>query len=538
MTEAPFRKYSPVPPRSLAAQRPSHHSQNRLVSVAGSSPLLQVTSNGAKKPNQRHESASGGSVIGRRIPLVACGVLFLAASLAAPTLAQPLSFDDAREAIQRNSPKIAAASDLVAASGHVADATKSLHRPFVSADWTLLRYQKTVYTSTADLESALGQNGLGNGLTIPIPGIGPIAFPFAQLPQRDFEYQFAQNASTPQLTVAFPIFTGGRIEAAQRLTQSGVASARADERTVRQTVDSELVLRYFGLQLADVAHRTAAQAVDDLTRHLAAVKIEQRQGVTTPLVRLEATAALDRARLLEIRTLRERANAQDALDRFLHSEQPIAPSTPLFINSTQLEPVEAFVAAALERGTPFDQIAARRTQTSSLERLARAQFSPQILGVGSYAIERRRSALLQPDWLIGVIAQFTLADPIDRGQFLAAARDAQRAAEDADSAARADVQTLVRKAYDEVQNQRDAYLLAGSSVAAAEEAVRVQHERLRNGVGRPLDIVDAQLGLATAQTDRAKDAFAYDVALEALLQASGQTERFSEYARRADIVVR
>jgi outer membrane protein TolC len=146
--------------------------------------------------------------------------------------------------------------------------------------------------------------------------------------------------------------------------------------------------------------------------------------------------------------------------------------------------------------------------------------------------------LLQPDWLIGVVAQFTILDPIDRGQLVAAARDAQRAASDADAAARSDVQTLVHKNYDEVLNQRDAYLLAGSSIAAAEETVRVQKERFRNGEGRPLDILDAELRLATAQTERAKDAYAYDVALAALLQATGQTERFGEYAKRAEIVVR
>jgi outer membrane protein TolC len=504
---------------------------------------LQVRANGAKKPERRDESASGGSVIGRRIPIVACGAALYAALGASPAHAQAfdklgLSFDDARNAVRSTSAKIAAASDLVDVSRHAADATKTLHRPFVSADLTLLRYQKTVYASTADLESALSQNGAGNGFTISLPGIGPIELPFSQLPQRDFAYQFAQNASTPQITAAFPIFTGGRIEATQRLAQSGVASALADERTVGETVDSELVLRYFGLQLASVAQHTAAQAVDDLTRHLAAAKIEERQGVATRLLRLEAAAALDRARILAVRAGRERAHAQGALDRFLQSARPVVPSTPLFVNTTHFEPVETFVATALERGTPFEQIAARRAQSGELERLARAQFSPQILGVGSYAIDRRRSALLQPDWLVGVVAQFTILDPLDRGQLVAAAKDAQRAANDAGAAARSDVETLVRKNYDEVLNERDAYLFAASSVAAAEESVRVQRERLLNGQGRPLDIADAQLRLATAQTERAKDAYGYDVALAMLLQATGETERFGEYARRAEIVVR
>lgn len=477
-------------------------------------------------------------MIGRRIPIVACGAVFSAALFASPAHSQALSFDDARQSVQSKSAKIAAASDLVAVSRHAADATKTLHRPFISADLTLLRYQKTVYASTADVESALGQNGFGNGLTISIPGIGPIVFPFARLPQRDFADQFAKDASTPQITAAVPLFTGGRIEAAQRLAQSGVASANADERIVRESVDSELVLRYFGLQLAGVAHGAAQRAVEDLARHLDAVKLEERQGAATRLLRLEAVAALDRARLLERRARREREHAQDALDRFMQSERPVLPSTPLFINTTDIEPVETFVTAALERGAPFEQIAARRTQTNEIERLARAQYSPQILGFGSYAVDRRRSVVLQPDWLVGIIAQFTILDPLDRGQLVAAARDAQRAANDADAAARTDVQTLVRKNYDELLNQRDAYLLAASSIAAAEEAVRAQTERLRNGQGRPLDIVDAQLRLATAQTERAKDAYAYDLALAALLQVTGQSERFGEYAQRAGAVVR
>jgi len=61
-------------------------------------------------------------------------------------------------------------------------------------------------------------------------------------------------------------------------------------------------------------------------------------------------------------------------------------------------------------------------------------------------------------------------------------------------------------------------------------------ERLfEEGLGTSLDVVDARLAAARAQTERASAAYTFVVSLVELLDASGQLEQFNDYVGRADV---
>jgi len=98
-------------------------------------------------------------------------------------------------------------------------------------------------------------------------------------------------------------------------------------------------------------------------------------------------------------------------------------------------------------------------------------------------------------------------------------------------------ETAVAKAWNDLETARQTFLLLESSIASAQENVRLQDLSFREGQATSLDVIDARLGLARAQIERSQSAYQFDLALAQLLELSGQTERFPEYLRRADRVI-
>lgn len=451
-----------------------------------------------------------------------------------------MSFADARAQMNLHSNQIAAAAKQTEARQDLAAAAKTLHRPLLSADLSVLDYEKSVYASTAGAQALINSAisyiaGLLPDLPLP-PSVPPVTLPNLNVPST-LTYNYTQTSSSPELVATVPIYTGGRIEGVQHVLADGVASARADERTVSDTLDTLLVARYFGVQLARAVAASSDGAVDDLERHFAAAGASQREGVTPRLRTLQARAALDAARAAAARSHRAVTDAQFALDQLVAAAQPVVPTTPLFVITNDLDSEDGFVAAALAGAAPFLRIDAQKQQAKDLEALAKSAFLPQVYGVAQVAAVPRNAFALQPNYLIGFVAQFTVLDPIDRSKLVDSARAARQGLEAAGDATRTDTQVTVRRAYHELQNARDAYLATNSTLAAAQEDVRFQFERDRNGFGRPLDVADARLRLANAISERAAGAYAYDVALAALLAASGSVASFDRYAQRADVTV-
>ena len=93
------------------------------------------------------------------------------------------------------------------------------------------------------------------------------------------------------------------------------------------------------------------------------------------------------------------------------------------------------------------------------------------------------------------------------------------------------------RAFNNLETARRVYLLLESSIADAEENLRLQELSFREGQSTSLDVIDARLALGQAQIERASAAFQFARTLAQLLEASGQTDKFTEYVRRADKVL-
>ena len=166
--------------------------------------------------------------------------------------------------------------------------------------------------------------------------------------------------------------------------------------------------------------------------------------------------------------------------------------------------------------------------------LERSRERPWVYAFADYNFNRQDELVIEPDWIVGVGVHFTLLSNIDRRKSESAARQRERAAEATERQTRVDLSTSIVRAYDLVETSRRQFLELESSLAAAAESLRVEELSFREGEATTSEVVDARNALGQAKVQRAAAAYEYDLALAALLVASGQTERFLDYLHEAD----
>ncbi|WP_211365995.1 TolC family protein [Verticiella sediminum] len=437
----------------------------------------------------------------------------LALAPASVALASPaLSFDEAQRRLEQVSDALAAADAAVRQRQDLQDATRYLRLPEITAEVRRLNFQKTIEVPLGPLEPLAQEFGIQ----------GPLS--------RKYE----DWRTRPVVSAVLPLYTGGQIPAAQRAAAAATDQASAERESERQSLSVQLVQAYFGQQLAEMAAGIRKDTLAGLERHLSDAAKLEREGFATRAQRLQATVARDKAAREYQKAVNDLAILQTALATLLRSEKVVPTLSPLFVNHRPPGRLVEFEDAARALHPQLNALRATAAQAEQGVAVQQAKLKPQVYLFGQYDLRRRDQLLDDADWAVGIGMRYTLLSPQDRPRQVSAARAQLQRAEAGIREAENQVVLGVRKAWYELDTAREQYRLLGSSIAQAQENLRLQELSYREGQATSLDVIDARLALGGARVERAQAAYQYDVALAMLLEVSGQMHRYDEFRRRAD----
>lgn len=481
---------------------------------------------------------------------VACGAAASASARAAQE-AVPLSFEAAAARLDATSNIRKASSADVTAAEDQAAAAATLNRPTIAIDAQVLRYQKTFDVSLSDVlgqaESVAGQ--LLPGVIGDLPGVpGDIlqavndrlqtALPefFASLPG-SVRLKTADTSFRPVATAVMPLYTGGAIPALRDAAGANLDMARARQAEAGRLESVNLVRLYFGQTLTHEALIIARDTRDGFDLHLRNAEAMEREGFLSAAQRLQIQVARDAAQRQVDRAELEHDTAVQSLARLLDVTPTVAPTSPLFVNSTPPGPVDAFIADGVADHPVIALAGAGRELADAGVDLARSRLRPSVYAFGAYNLNREDALPIEPDWAVGVGARYTLMSSLDRGRMIGAARARSQAAEQLERQARDEIRILIIRTYNLVELSRRQFLSLDSSLEAATENLRVQDLSFREGEAPASAVVDARNLLGAARLQRAAAAYEYELALAALLAAAGRSDEFADYLQRADRVI-
>ena len=448
--------------------------------------------------------------------------LLLAAALAAPPAPDPpstaepaagpaagpgLSFADALARARAGNEQVLAARAEERQRAEERKAARGLYFPTVSFD--------PVYTHLGE-EILLDLDPIRSVILTLHPNV-----PSARVPSFE-ETLFKQDMLRLPLTARWPLFTGGRIRAANRAAEARVGDAAAQTRQTEEGVLRALVRAYFGLRLALEEAAVRADVLAGLEQHVRDARRLEEEGMIAKVERLHAEVAQAEAERQLKRARHDVEIARAALGNVMAADDPVAdPATPLFVVET-LDPLARFQEAALARHPALDRLAAQKTLAGQAVAAGKGAFFPEVFAYGLYETRKADLSPIEPEWMAGLGARFELFDGGARGKKLAAARAQQERVLLLDRKLRRDLGTLVEREYRGAEKAADQYRALGAARGLADENLRARTRAFEEGLGTSLEVVDARLAQAKVRLERLAAAYAFDDALAGLLEASGQ----------------
>ena len=419
-----------------------------------------------------------------------------------------------------------AASDRLAASRLAVDSAAQQRRAVERLGGPSVSLGAAAYAYNANLDVDL--NPLGQAL----PGIAAQLPPqlsglVAQLPHLPASYTLNRHKTdaTASVNAVWPLYMGGATSAARSLADARTHEAQADSTRAGDELASLLVQRYFGAQLARRAAVLREAALHSIEQHDAAAQKMLDAGVIAKVERLQARSALEEARKNAQKARDDADLAATALTRTARANETVQATSPLFVISQPVEPLDYFIDTALARHPALAKVAATAATQEALRR-------PQVFAFGQREIKSGNA-----DWVAGIAVRWTLWDSIDRNALAASSQAQIEQAARTDAQARSDIALLVEKNWLALEQARRQYFAQQAGVDLSAEVLRLREAGLREGTSTTLDLIDAQLNHAKVQTERAQAAHDYVLALAALLESSGLSEEFANYMARADVKV-
>lgn len=350
----------------------------------------------------------------------------------------------------------------------------------------------------------------------------------------------SRNVTRSSLVMFWPLYTGGKITTARELL--GLSENEAGlllEEIYRQRFNT-LVATYFGLVMAEHALNTQEQAEAMLASHYRSAKALEEQSQIARVERLASEASYDRSRIVTRSVREQRDLAKQTLASLIHQstqsdyseDLELQPSTALF-TLENLPPIEIF-KTGIKDHPAMRLLANKKSQAESIEKASRGLYRPNVFMFGSYNLYEDNSLAsdLTPDWFVGLGVNLPLVDRSGRSGKIEAARSTVIEIQHRQRSVERQLVLLLDHQYREARHALEEYRDLASTLALAEESLRLQELAFSEGLGRSLDVIDAQTFLSSTHTKRDAAAFKFVLSLAQLLSLSGQQETFFSYINR------
>jgi outer membrane protein TolC len=458
---------------------------------------------------------------------------FLLSSLVSlPAFSQELHFSEAWKILQTKNSSLAAQRANVTRYQQLQQAKNALDYPTVTLGATYTRLDDDVTLSADDLLNSLDSstqaalpnlvNSLGATSLAPvIQGLSGLS-PTSTIAEKD--------VFSSSIRAIWPIFTGGRINAAQSIAQGQTEEAESRLEMEVQARYEDLTKYYFSVVLAKAVLQTRLTVEQGLARHKqSAIKLEE-QGQIARVERLQAEASLVKATVDRKKAERDLAIASAALTKVLNQQEPVSPQTALFINH-RLPPLSAFTDQTLASYPGLSLLDAKEKQARNLLKAEIGNYYPEVYLFGNYNLyeEDNLASKLMPDWMVGIGVNINLTDNQGRSEKAAAAKSAILQVAHTRQQAVKDLSVLVEKTYAEAEQAIEEVEGLNTSLRLADENLKLRQTAFSQGLSTSLDVVDAELYRASVKTQQQAAKFHYIIALNRLLALSSEMETFVHY---------
>ena len=437
--------------------------------------------------------------------------------------AKDLRVDEAWVLVQERNDGLKASQNSIRHAQSVKEGADSMmYMPSIDLHGSYTHLSKPI-----DLDLSEPLNDFGGSLPFPLP---PISKEDAtiDLSEKDI---FLANIS-----ILWPIFAGGKTLYLSDMAEAQIASEKAKNELSRQKTFIQLVKYYYGAEMGRIYYETRLEVEAVFQKHYEHAQKLEEEGQIAKVELLNAQVQYDKATTETLKAHHKYTIATSAL-KMLLKEQEVRITSPLFINEN-IKSKDYYVQRAIENYPALHLLESKRKQSASLVGIERGNYMPTVVAFGNYNLYRDDSVISNsaPDWFAGVAVNINLLSATGRSEKYEAAKIMDQQLMLLQEQAKQDLSILVEKTYNEVVLYLDEFRAIDSSLAMAQENVKLRRIAFNSGLSTSLELNDAELFLAAKKTERLKVAYDYVQKLSYLMILSESSERFMEMAASGEEV--
>ncbi len=371
------------------------------------------------------------------------------------------------------------------------------------------------YTHLSEPVQLEGEIDLSS-LPIPLEGTTPYHMELSE-----------QDIFLVDLQLLWPLYVGGKIDAAQDIYKSFVSEKKALKEMKKDKEFLKLIKYYYGVVVSESLYETRLEAQKALGVHYEnALKLKE-QGQIAKIELLNAEVKLDSARIDATKARHNLEIAKSAL-LSLTKLKPLT-SSKLFVNENMRDQ-KYYETQMSQNYAGLKVLDAKASQSESLVSIKEAAWFPEIAAYGNYNLYKDDSPLMEtlPTWFAGVMVKIDLLKRSGRSQEIQAAQLLNEKVKHLKEEAVENLALLIEKNYREMLSDREEFNALSSSLALAKENYRLRTVAFKEGLSTSVELVDAQTFLMGVKTKRLNAAYNFVQKVSRLCVLSGERETFFE----------
>ena len=431
--------------------------------------------------------------------------IFLALSLLSFSLLADMSVQEAWHNTELKNEGMKASHTDVTRAELKQSSAESMYLPSVSITGS--------YTHLSEPVKLEGDIDL-RALPIPLPVTIPFEFDLSK-----------QDVFLADLHLLWPLYVGGKIDAAQDIYSAQVGEKKAMAQMKKDTEFLKLVKYYYGVVVSESLYKTRLEAQKALQIHYENAQKLKAQGQIAKIELLNAEVKLDAARIDANKAEHKLQIASSALFALTKDSQKA--SSKLFVNEN-MQDEEYYKKETQENYAGLKVLDAKASQSASLVEIKEAAWMPEVAAFGNYNLYKDDSPIMStlPTWFAGVMVKIDLLQRKDRSQEIQAAQLLNDKVKYLKLEAIDNLALLVEKTYKEMMSDREEFNALNSSLSLAHENYRLRSVAFKEGLSTSVELVDAQMFLLGAKTKRLNAAYNFVQKLSQLSVLSGDREMF------------
>lgn len=412
------------------------------------------------------------------------------------------------------------AQRIEAADGQLA-AARGLLVPQLSASGSVMR-----------LNSLIGMDAFSYRLPVLDSSQAPTGL-YVPMTSASISSDNIGNAYSAKLSANWPIYTGGKIWQGYQISRLNRQASDWSFDSARAEVILSVKRAYYGLLLAQSAHKVTQEAVTSIEKHVERVRALYQKGMVSryDLLRAEVQLSNMQPQLIRMQNAVHlaRQTFNMALNRDPGMEVTLTDSMeyrPVDIDSSHL------LALAVENRPEYQSLLLRQKMVDRAKLISYSSYQPTVALIADYSYTKgsgfSASDEWNKNWDVGVAASWLL---FDGGAGLGRIKEARANSRQlilAREMLEDGIRLEVTAVYLTLQASQKAVLSQQRAVEQAQEALKIAQVRYENGQATNLDVLDAQLALTQAQTNSIQAVHDYLIGLAMMEKATGRAIQKSD----------